>query len=429
LPALRYRLLPPEPARTPGDAAPIYIRLGVQAAPEAKREISQKSTDWANLPLEQFPVAEARKFVDQWAKTLQQLEFGARRQTCNWNYTIPEQKEEVIEVLMPDLQDMRNWARLQALKARVEIAESRNDDAIRTIETGISVARHTGDGPFMINALVGVACAQVMLGCVEELIAQPDAPNLYWALTALPRPLVGLRKAQETEQMQPGWLFPELDDLDRPHTESEWASLLARLHARMKEIDQKIMVTEGASVHPAQPSLTDLAAFKAKALPAARVYVRERRGTAEGLSEDEVVLRYLAGRVRELYDDQFKYAYLPYPDAVAASTGSENPLKALKGGPLELFASIMSNIVSVLRAEARLDRTVAALRVIEALRLHAADRGELPGSLDQVTIVPVPVDPMTGKAFTYRREGGTAILVGPDPAPQMVLTYRITLRK
>src|SRR5215217_6902513 len=88
VPALKYRLLPLESRRTPGDAAPVYIRLGARATPEEKQEI-----------------------VDRWAKTLEQLEFGARRQTCDWNYTVPEQKEDVVEVLMPDVNDMRNWTR------------------------------------------------------------------------------------------------------------------------------------------------------------------------------------------------------------------------------------------------------------------------------------------------------------------------------
>ena len=35
---------------------------------------------------------------------------------------------------------------------------------------------------------------------LEELIEQPGAENFYWALSALPRPLVSLRKAMEQEQ-------------------------------------------------------------------------------------------------------------------------------------------------------------------------------------------------------------------------------------
>jgi hypothetical protein len=147
------------------------------------------------------------------------------------------------------------------------------------------------------------------------------------------------------------------------------------------------------------------------------------------MSDDQVVLRYLALGYRDFRDDQFKYAYLPYPDAVLASAGAEDRLKAAKGTPLGVFAELRPNITAVLRAEARLDRTVAALRVIEALRMHAAERGELAGSLDQVTCVPVPPDPVTGRPFEYRREGESATIVGPESDAKLVLTYRISHRR
>src|SRR4051812_13760810 len=57
VPALKYRLLPLESERTPGDAAPTYLRLGIEGSTEPKKgEIAQKSDDWSNLPLVQFPV-------------------------------------------------------------------------------------------------------------------------------------------------------------------------------------------------------------------------------------------------------------------------------------------------------------------------------------------------------------------------------------
>jgi hypothetical protein len=68
-------------------------------------------------------------------------------------------------------------------------------------------------------------------------------------------------------------------------------------------------------------------------------------------------------------------------------------------------------------------------RVIEALRMHAASHGGLPDPLAEVTIVPIPLDPMTGRPFRYRCEGETAILVGPESEPKWVLTYRITLHR
>ena len=59
------------------------------------------------------------------------------------------------------------------------------------------------------------------------------------------------------------------------------------------------------------------------------------------------------------------------------------------------------------------DRKVAALRLVEALRLHAGQKGSLPPSLDDVTCVPTPLNPMTGSPFDYRLEGETVIITLP----------------
>ena len=52
-------------------------------------------------------------------------------------------------------------------------------------------------------------------------------------------------------------------------------------------------------------------------------------------------------------------------------------------------------------AELRIDRHVAALRVIEAIRLHAAahDGAARPSRWIEITEVPVPEDPATGEPF------------------------------
>lgn len=83
-----------------------------------------------------------------------------------------------------------------------------------------------------------------------------------------------------------------------------------------------------------------------------------------------------------------------------------------------------------LDAQMRLDRRVAALRVVEAIRLYAASHdGKLPEELNQVTEVPVPEDPATGKPFEYRRDGAAAVLTMPDLGLRPIPPYRITIRK
>ena len=62
-------------------------------------------------------------------------------------------------------------------------------------------------------------------------------------------------------------------------------------------------------------------------------------------------------------------------------------------------------------AEVRSQRDIAVLRMIEALRIYGADHdGRLPETLADMTDVPLPIDPMTGKPFGYRREGEVALI-------------------
>lgn len=435
VPALRHRLLPLESERTPGDAAPIYLRLSVGYGSVALEELQKAELEaggWMEKPLDQFPAAEARKLVNRWSHKFQQLDFGARRKTCDWNYTLPEQREEAVAILLPDAQEMRRWARLLALKVRVEVAEHKYDDAARSLETGLSFARHVARGPFVINALVGAAIAHVMLERVEELIAQPDAPNFYWSLTALPRPLVGIREPIETEFKMGEWIVPELADADRPRTEAEWGSLLVRLHARLVAVGKMVEPSrKGEGPFGAVAKVFDLALFRAKLLPEATAYARDRIARGAPISDDEAIVRYVAARYREFRDEAFRPAYLPYPEAVPFYDAADRRIEAAKLGPIRPLAATLEGMRNAHRAEALLDRRVAALRVVEALRLHAAaNGGKLPDTLDQVTIVPIPRDPATGAAFEYRRDGEAAIL--PYPVAKLVnpgSTYRITLRR
>ena len=276
VPALKYRLLPSSADLNPGDAAPIYLRAhGYEDSTlePAWNQIAEKSSKWQGLPLKDFPVAEARAFVNLWSGKLKQIEFGTRRKTCDWNYTLPEERLNAIGILLPDAQSMRQWSRVLALKARVEIAEGKYDEAVRTIETGMAFARHVAEGPFLINGLIGIACSNHMLAFLDDLIAQPGAPNLYWALTALPRPLISLRNSLEVEQKLGENLIAELteNELKRPRTEAEWSSLLSRMHEGIVKWCRNLSSSGDGT--PGMQVLMgwDLARFKTEALAAARL--------------------------------------------------------------------------------------------------------------------------------------------------------------
>ncbi|WP_422924538.1 hypothetical protein [Singulisphaera sp. PoT] len=424
VPALRHRLLPLEAELNPGDAAPIYLRLNAENSPEGLKILAEKPHALLALPFDQFPTTEARKLVDQWRVRLAQIEYGAHRQTCNWNYTIPEEREHVIDILLPDAQSLRNWARLVALKARVEIAEGKHDEALRTIQTGLALSRHLGEGPFLINTLVGIASASMMLDRIEELVERPGAPNLYWTLTALPSPLIPIRRAVTYEYKMCEWLLPEMTDLDRPRTGAEWTARLARFHGRILKTVAAYQIEDDATPK-------ELDKFREWVLPESRDDLKSKLGKLDGLHDDQMILMFYGMRYRDLYDEVYKATYLPIHEAQKVYTQGKSQLRAVKQGPLRLFSSLIANVETGHSSEAIADRRIAALRVVEALRLHGAVAGRLPKSLDEVDVVPLPNDPITGRKFDYRQTAEASILFSPPPngIAKLGLTYRINLRK
>ena len=75
----------------------------------------------------------------------------------------------------------------------------------------------------------------------------------------------------------------------------------------------------------------------------------------------------------------------------------------------------------------RLNRHLAALQTIEALRDYTADHnGQIPQHLNQLQGVTLPNDPVTQKPFHYELIQGGATLTGPIPAggrPRDALFY------
>lgn len=427
VPAFRYRLLPEVGELNPGDAAPIYLRLPHEIGGDRIEALNKHFIAWQDLPLAQLPVKEAGAVVQDWAGKIRQIEFGTRRESCRWDYTIREEADHAFEILLPDAQGMRTWARLLALKARVEIASGQLEQAIGTIKTGIAFGRHVAMGPFYINKLIGAAIVYSMLERVNEVITQPGAPNLSWALTALPRPLVGMREATEVERLcistvlagQPLTNF----DPTKARTDAEWTALLVDLHARMARINS------APSLFGAEPvPLADLEGYRRAMLSSGREYLK-RRGV-EAKTDDQALVLAILGLYREFLDERTTRAYLPFAEAEQMATVDEAARKReAAAGPAAVFYQLLPTTEATRKVEVALDRKVAILRVVEALRLYAARHdGQWPDRLDQIREIPIPLDPVNGMPFEYRRDGATATLTGPTIPGRHRLAYNLTLR-
>ena len=92
-----------------------------------------------------------------------------------------------------------------------------------------------------------------------------------------------------------------------------------------------------------------------------------------------------------------------------------------------LYSLLLPAMNSARVAEVRLDRQMAALQCVEAIRLYAGTHdGALPESLEAMVDSPAPVDPVTGEPFSYEVEGKTARLSAPlIPGAPEARPYRI----
>ena len=119
-------------------------------------------------------------------------------------------KSEGVSLLIPDVQQLRILAAALKVRFRSEASAGRFEEAIRTAKTLFAMARHLGEHPTYVGNLVGIAVAFVAIGPLEELLEQRGCPNLYWALSTLPRPLVSLEKGTQGERL---WVLTEFREL------------------------------------------------------------------------------------------------------------------------------------------------------------------------------------------------------------------------
>src|SRR5258708_31864704 len=92
-----------------------------------------------------------------------------------------------------------------------------------------------------------------MADALLDMLERPDAPNLYWALSVLPRPLLNLRQEYETEQRLLEMEFPDMAELDRPRSAEDWEATLARARPHMNLVTEsdrnKKPVKPGDQIH------------------------------------------------------------------------------------------------------------------------------------------------------------------------------------
>ncbi|TKJ37349.1 MAG: hypothetical protein CEE38_07550 [Planctomycetes bacterium B3_Pla] len=184
-----YLLLPGAGKLTDADAVPLYEKA-IQSMPKDLEQ--EQIQEWLKLPIEQFPQKKAEAAIQKYVESLRLVARAARCKECNWPEPTPGK-------LPGNLAEYRRLAFILELWARLEISRGQYKGALAAMQTGFGMARHIGQGPASIQAMVGTAIGALMCKEVEQFIQRKDSPNLYRALANLPRPLVDMEGAIENE--------------------------------------------------------------------------------------------------------------------------------------------------------------------------------------------------------------------------------------
>jgi hypothetical protein len=417
-PALRYLLLPELLEMNPGNPIQNYMKgMMEQQKFLFDKEAFERREKLLTTPLKELP---AQELKDYGSFPLKQADWAARLDTPDWQILL-KVKTEGVSLILPDVQQMRPLANALKVRFRAEVALGRFDDALRTAKTMFAMSRHMGGHPTMIGNLVGIAIANIAIGPLEEMLQQPGCPNLYWALTNLPVPLVSIDKGIEGER---ALVLAEYRDLDDS--------------APMSAVQIKVFIDHMGKLlgEPGKPMrLREW--LDARINDEGRISASRRRLVDHGLPEE--ALRQFPSEQLLLLDEKREYqvrrdetmrimnVHYWQIQAMAAQLDVKKP-------PALFADALVPGLFNVRKAQVRLEQRIALLRLVEAVRLYAAEHTGSPPAKLSVVNVPLPDDPVTGKPFRYELAGQTAHLRGTPPPgdekdPRSNLHYEVTLQK
>ena len=261
---------------------------------------------------------------------------------------------------------------------------------------------------------------------LEHLI-RTNGENYYWAIASLSQPVADIRPALQFEMNSPNLVFPFLKDAETAvRSPEEWRLLIVRSLADLADLG-------GPGAFKGWQGEIAAAGLMAKLYPVAKQELLASgmaREKVEAMAVGQAVAVHTARATESLYHELFKCMMLPYAEAIPRLSETMQRLEKEEIRPdagltgkigLPIASLFLPAVNNVLHAQVRAARNLAALQALEAIRMHTALKGTAPVSLADITVVPVPSDPATGKPFVYKLDAAAGIAtldVYPSPGHQ-----------
>ncbi len=414
--ALSYSLLPDPALALPGNAAAFYREalLELQRTLATRRSLLSDMAAWQDLRPARLPADRARLVVREFSGVLDLVRAGAQRIDTDWGMredrAASRWHPSLPELRFSDAIELSRCLALIDLKCRLAMAEGDYAEAEPWLQCGWRLARDIGRRPRLNDQITAVGLGNRMLVTVRHWIGSSDSPNLFWALARLELPIGDSKRALEYELRIPELLIAGSDDVLWARSKEEWNAIYRRLTQA---------VTGGDRRNEAVLRLTLIQLY-----PLAKRELRSwgyQPDQLAGLPARGIVFLHQYHVARHNRHALAKWLALPEP---ACAQGMRRTLRQLReegwigtgvtaeGVPRRNWLDRIGHSAeqatryyfTVRDSQQLLLAKRNALMVVEALRHFAARHdGRLPQRLEEITSLPVPINPLTRQAFGYRR--------------------------
>ncbi len=220
----KYSLLPPQASLIEGDAVALYEQAMEGLPNDADTD---QIRQWLDLPVGQLPLGEVEAMLQRHTENLRCVAKAARCRECKWPSWTPGAK-------MTNDREYRVLAWLIALWTRLETARQGYEGALVAMQTGFGMARHLGQGPTIMQGLIGTAIGAVMCKGVEQFMEGAGSPNLFHALANMPKPFIEIDQAIENEKKV------GLAEAPNEAVRAEFEKVLKPAHERSRLVARKL---------------------------------------------------------------------------------------------------------------------------------------------------------------------------------------------
>ena len=436
VPALKYKFLPDAFERNSGNAASLYLKamgfleqntarkklFEIEVAAEAKAQTEQVGIadlpplSYLDTPPSKYPIEEVKEYLKHTAFQPSILEQAWQRDRFEMDRQVKDSKNP-FAILIPEVQGIRDLARKQSIRCRLAIAENRIDDAIKIVGQQYAMARHLGQDDFLVSALVGCAIQGIATEDIYYLVQNPDCPNLFWAASRLPKPLIDWEHCVASEYHFIDLQFAKLNQVNTQlKSEAYWQEFISELAEEMKA--NGVFYWSGNGMHE-EPKLSpdpisEIQKHISSNYVAAKEFLIQQSivgpDKIDSYPKAQVFFLAMKHHFEQARDELFKWTNVALHQGSQQIEAIERKNTDRSRPEFTWLSEFLFAGHSMRAVQARSLQRMLLIQAVEGIRLYgAAHDGKLPESLADLPY-PLPVDPASGQPLMYAKKGDTATI-------------------